>query len=381
MMRNRPTHIIIIPDSFKGTLTAVEVCDITARAIQDLNPETRITKIPMADGGEGTCQAFYCAMGGELISCRTSDPYLVPKDAFYWRKDQTAVVELAAAAGFITDTSRRDPSVTSTYGVGQLIRHAIHNGCKEIILGLGGSSTNDAGLGIAAALGARFIDKDGREFIPTGGSIQWIAHMDLTGLRETVRGVSFQVMCDVDNPLYGPQGAAHVFAPQKGADPAMVEMLDQNLRVFADLIHTELGIDVSSIPGSGAAGGAGAGAVAFLDARLRPGAQIVLEMNRFDDLLKETDLVITGEGSLDVQSLRGKVVVTVADHAKAGLVPVVAVVGNTAGDISPVYEHGVIQVVRTIDHCPDPEHYEKTCRQDLYDAVANWYRGFDTKGA
>ena len=373
MMRNRPNHIIIIPDSFKGTLTAVEVCDITARAIQDLNPEVRITKIPMADGGEGTCQAFYCAMGGELISCQVSGPYLEPKDAIYWRTDQTAVVELAAAAGFIADASRRDPSVTSTYGVGQLILHAIHGGCNQIILGLGGSSTNDAGLGIAAALGARFMDESDREFIPTGGSMARIDHMDLSGLQAAIQGVQFEVMCDVDNPLYGPQGAAHVFAPQKGADPAMVEMLDQNLRAFASLIRNQLGINVSNIPGGGAAGGAGAGAYVFLDARLRPGAQIVLEMNRFDDLLKETDLVITGEGSLDVQSLHGKVVVTVADHAKAGRVPVVAVVGNTAGDISPVYDHGVIQIVRSIDQCPDPEHYEKTCRQDLYNAVAKWW--------
>lgn len=371
------SKIIIIPDSFKGTLTAIECCDIISRAILDQDNNARVTMIPMADGGEGTCQAFHCAMGGEIITCRVSDPYLEPKDAIYWRKDRTAVVELAAAAGFIEDKSRRDPSATSTYGVGQLILHAIKGGCDRIILGLGGSSTNDAGLGIAAALGAKFTDESGREFVPTGGSIQNVARMDLTELRKTIRGIHFDVMCDVDNPLYGPQGAAHIFAPQKGADPAMVDMLDQNLRAFADLIRNELKLDVSSLPGGGAAGGAGAGANAFLGARLRPGAHIVLEMNQFDDLLRETDLVITGEGRLDAQSLHGKVVVTVADHAKAGHVPVVAVVGTTEGDISPVFEHGVSQVIRTIDQCPDPEHYEKTCRQDLYDAVGSWYRDPD----
>ena len=375
MKINRPTNIIIIPDSFKGTLTAIECCDIMARAIQDQDPNARITKIPMADGGEGTCQAFHCAMGGELISCQVSGPYLEPKDAIYWRNDQTAVVELAAAAGFIADAGRRNPSATSTYGVGQLIIHAIRGGCKKIILGLGGSSTNDAGLGIAAALGARFMDESDREFIPTGGSMARIDHMDLSGLREATQGVQFEVMCDVDNPLYGSQGAAYVFAPQKGADPPMVEMLDQNLRAFANLIRNQLGINVSNIPGGGAAGGAGAGAYVFLDARLRPGAQIVLEMNRFDDRLKEADLVITGEGSLDTQSLHGKVVVTVSDHAKAGRVPVVAIVGTTKGDISRIYEHGVIQVVRSIDQCQDPDHYEKTCKQDLYNAVAKWFLG------
>ena len=193
--------------------------------------------------------------------------------------------------------------------------------------------------------------------------------MDLTGLRQRIRGVRFEVMCDVDNPLYGPQGAAFVFAPQKGADEAMVRMLDQNLRIFADLVGQQTGIDVSKLPGGGAAGGAGAGAYAFLSGQLRPGAQIVLDMNRFDELVKTADLVVTGEGRLDEQSLRGKVVMTVADRAKAGHIPVIAVVGSTAGDFTKIYRYGLKKVIRAIDHCKDPGHYERSCREDLYQAA------------
>ncbi len=361
--------VVIVPDSFKGTLSAVEVCGIITRAIRDRCGDVVITEIPMADGGEGTCEAFRHALGGEMVSVQVCDPFLERKDAFYWKKDRTAVVEMAAAAGFIEDATRRDPAVTSTFGVGELIGHAIDAGCDRIVLGLGGSCTNDAGLGMAAALGAVFRDGDGREFIPVGSTLEQICAMDLIRLKERIRNVRIEVMCDVSNPLYGENGAAYVFAPQKGADEEKVRMLDRNLRAFADLIQRTLGVDVSDVAGGGAAGGAGAGAYVLLGAELKPGAQIVLEMNRFRQIAQSADLIITGEGQLDDQSLQGKVVVTVADQAKAAHVPVIAVVGNTKGDITPVYGHGVKQVIRSIDQCRDPEHYQDTCREDLYSAV------------
>ena len=377
-------QIIVIPDSFKGTMSATEVCRIITQAITDTDPRARVTAIPMADGGEGTCDCFLFALGGEKVSCLAANPFMEPRRTWYWKKGDTAVVELAAAAGFIEDPGRRDPEKTTTYGVGELIRHAIGNGCRRIILGLGGSCTNDGGLGIAAALGARFTDEAGREFVPTGGTIDRIRDMDLSRLRETIRGVSFEVMCDVNNPLYGPQGAAYIFAPQKGADEAMVQRLDRNLRVYAELIQKHLGMDVSQIPGAGAAGGAGAGACAFLGAVLRPGAEIVLEMNRFDEKLASCDLVITGEGKLDEQSLRGKVVAVIGEHARGQGVPVIAVVGQMdrglmegdlmEGDLrdgipARIRDRGIIGVIQATSFCADPAHYERTCRQDLYRAA------------
>ena len=364
-------NIIVIPDSFKGTMSAVEVCETITLALKERCPDAVIKAIPMADGGEGTCDAFRYALGGEIVPCKVSDPYLKPKDAYYWKKDDTAVVELAAAAGFIKEEHLRNPSVTSTYGVGELIRHAIESGCKKIILGIGGSCTNDAGLGIAAALGAEFCDADSDTFIPTGCTIENIRSMDLQKPRQLIRDVRIEVMCDVNNPLYGKQGAAYIFGPQKGADMAMVEMLDRNLKAFAVLVRDTLGIDVADVPGAGAAGGAGAGACALLGAELRPGAQIVLEMNRFDELASSADLVITGEGRLDEQSLRGKVIAAVAERAKASAVPVIAVVGTTKGDYSAIHEMGVERVIRTIDYCADPSNYELTCRQDLHDAICD----------
>lgn len=385
-------RIIVIPDSFKGTMTATEVCRIISQAITDANPRASVTAIPMADGGEGTCDCFHFALGGDKVSCLAANPFMEPRRTWYWKKGDTAVVELAAAAGFIADPGKRNPETTTTYGVGELIRHAIGSGCRRIILGLGGSCTNDGGLGMAAALGARFTDEEGRQFIPTGGSIHRIRTMDLSLLRDQIRGVSFEVMCDVNNPLYGPQGAAFVFAPQKGADEAMVQRLDQNLRIYADLIRTQLGMDVSEIPGGGAAGGAGAGACAFLGAALRPGAEIVLEMNRFDEQLAGCDLVFTGEGKLDEQSLRGKVVAVIGDHARRQGVPVVAVVGQVDQDLmegsiaeggtaegalgdgipARIRDRGITGVIRTTSFCADPDHYERTCRQDLYRAVKSF---------
>lgn len=369
----REKHILIMPDSFKGTMTAGEVSQIIGRTIQEKDPQVRITAIPMADGGEGTCDCFLCALGGEIVRRPASGPLFQRKESFYWRKGDTAVVELAAAAGFIEEESERNPEKTTTLGVGELIRSAIEDGARKIVLGLGGSSTNDGGTGMAAALGAGFFDAEGRAFIPTGGSLQRICRIDVTDLCRLTEQVHFDVMCDVDNPLCGPRGAAHVFGPQKGADAAMVKRLDLGLEHLAKLLQRDLGIGVMDLPGGGAAGGAGAGAYAFLGGRLRSGAQIVLEMNRFQEQLDDCDLIITGEGCLDGQSLQGKVVSVIARQAKAAGVPVIAIVGRTGEGWEKAPDLGIGKVVRTNDFCPDPNQYKKSCRQDLAAAVRSLF--------
>ena len=240
---------------------------------------------------------------------------------------------MASAAGLPQVEGRKDPRKTSTYGVGQLIRHAVEHGNQKILLGLGGSCTNDGGCGCAAALGVRFTRADGSSFIPVGGDLDQIAGIDIREASQFLQGVSLTAMCDIDNPLYGPAGAAFVFAPQKGADAQMVAFLDQQLIALSRTIESQLGRSVAAIPGAGAAGGLGAGMVAFLGAELRPGIEAVLDLVNFDSLLTGCDMVFTGEGRLDSQSIRGKVISGVAKHARQQNVPVIAVVGGVTPDV------------------------------------------------
>ena len=236
---------------------------------------------------------------------------------------------------------RKDPSATTTYGVGQLIRHAVENGCREILLGLGGSCTNDGGCGCAAALGVRFFDEEGNAFVPRGESLGRIARMDVSACRELLKDVHITCICDVDNPLYGPAGAAHVFAPQKGADAAMVEMLDGELQALARVLEKELGMDIAHMPGAGAAGGFGGGAVALLGAELRPGIEVALDTVKFDRHVQDADLVITGEGRVESQSVRGKVISGVARRTSAAAVPLIVIAGGIAEGAEEAYHLGV----------------------------------------
>ena len=320
---------IIISDSFKGTLSSREICGIAEECLSRYFPDCELIKIPVADGGEGTVACFYEACGGELISVPVQGPYGEELIAKYLRLPEgQAVIEMASAAGLPLVENRKDPSKTSTYGVGQLIRHAVECGSQKIVLGLGGSCTNDGGCGCAAALGVKFTRADGGAFIPIGGTLDQIAHIDLTDARQLLENVSLTAMCDIDNPLYGPTGAAYVFAPQKGADETMTAFLDQQLTILGGVVETQLNCAVSSLPGAGAAGGFGAGVVAFLGGELRPGIEAVLKLVNFDKLLAGCDLVITGEGRLDSQSIRGKVISGVAKHARHQNVPVIAIVGS-----------------------------------------------------
>ena len=337
---------VVIPDSFKGCLSSGEICGIIAREIRCRDPEARVCALPVADGGEGTVDAFLGALGGKKVAVPCRDPYGRPLTAHYglFPDGKTAVIEMAAAAGLPLVGEDRRVADTTTYGVGQLIAYALKRGAERIILGLGGSATNDGGCGAAAALGVEFLDAEGKAFVPVGGTLRRIAHIRTAGLLPALRQAEVIAMCDIDNPLCGESGAAAVFAPQKGADAATVRMLDEGLAHLAAVIEKDLGRSLLTLPGGGAAGGFGAGSVAFLGARLQMGIEAVLDLTDFDRLAADAYLVITGEGRLDSQSLRGKVVVGVARRARALGVPVVALVGSSETDIAAAYDAGVTAV-------------------------------------
>lgn len=333
---------IIIPDSFKGTLSSMQICDIVSERIRTHFPECETVCIPVADGGEGTADSFLSSVGGRKIYCTVKDPFFRDMQGFYAElPDGTAVVEMAVCAGLPLVGEQRNPMLTTTYGVGQLISQAIENGCRRIIVGLGGSATNDCGAGAAAALGTTFYNAEGESFIPTGGTLCNIARIEKAELPADVEIIA---MCDIENPLYGETGAAYVFAPQKGADSDTVHLLDAGLRHTAECISRDLGIDVHTLPGGGAAGGLGAGMFAFCGAKLQSGIETVLQTVGFDAMLQDADIVFTGEGKLDSQSLGGKAVIGIAGHCKKANVPLVAIVGGAERGLPQVFDTGVSAV-------------------------------------
>lgn len=341
--------VILMPDSFKGTMSSSEICGIMEKAVRAYYPEAEVVPIPVADGGEGSVDAFLAAVGGERVTVPVRGPYMEEMEGYYGLLDggSTAVIEMAACAGLPLVGENRHAEKTTTYGVGQLMAHAAGRGCKKMIVGLGGSATNDFGAGAAAALGVRFLDEAGEEFVPVGENLARVAKIDMSGLLPALRGIEVITMCDIDNPLCGKNGAAHIFGPQKGADPAMVEYLDGQLSAIARTVGRELGRDVADLPGAGAAGGMGGGMVAFLGSRLQMGIETVLDTVGFDRLVSDADLVLSGEGKIDTQSLRGKVVIGVARRCKKHGVPLVALVGDIGDDIENAYEEGVSAVFST----------------------------------
>lgn len=340
--------IVVVPDSFKGSLDSIEICNIARETIIDIFPECEAVTLPVADGGEGTVESFRQAIGGELIDTTVHGPHMETINAKYLRNGDTAIIEMAAAAGLPLVGTNRDPSVTTTFGVGEQVRHAAEHGAKQIILGLGGSSTNDGGCGCAAAVGVKFKDINGKEFVPTGGTLSKIDSIDVSKANDLLKHCNISAMCDINNPMYGAHGAAYVFGPQKGADDKMVVKLDEELKALDNVIVKELKINsVSQVPGSGAAGAMGAGVMAFLGAELKPGIEAVLDVVGFEDKLIGTDLVITGEGKIDSQSLSGKVVIGVSRRAQKMKVPVVALVGDIADDAYGAYDMGVSAIFST----------------------------------
>lgn len=319
---------LVISDSFKGTLSTLEICRIAEGV--DL-PDWQVDALPVADGGEGTVDCFLTGCGGTYIAAAVSDPFGAKIESGYaLLPDGTAVVECAAAAGLTLAAGRLHPLTASTCGVGELMRCALEKDAKRLVLGLGGSCTNDGGCGAAAALGAVFRDRAGRPFVPAGGTLGEIETIDLTGLHPKLREIPLTVMCDIDNPLYGENGAAFVFAPQKGAAPEQVALLDDGLRHLAAVIRRNTGMAVDELSGGGAAGGFGAGCAALLGGQLRSGIETVLDVLDFDRRAADYDLIVTGEGRLDSQSLGGKVVSGVAGHCRKTGVPVAALVGALA---------------------------------------------------
>ncbi|MFI8479754.1 glycerate kinase [Pseudomonas sp. NPDC078700] len=335
--------VVIAPDSFKESLCAAEVAEAIARGWKAVYPEAEIALKPMADGGEGTVDAVLAAAGGERRELQVQGPLGKPVGA-HWGllDDNTAVIEMAAASGLHwVPREQRDARVTSSYGTGELIRAALDAGVERIILGLGGSATNDCGAGLMQALGVRFLDEDDHELAPGGAALISLAQIDLSNLDSRVLNVQFDIAADVDNPLVGPRGASAVFGPQKGATPEHVASLDAALQRMSRVVTSTLGEDFSQVPGVGAAGGLGFAAKAFLKARFRPGVELVAELSGLAAALQGADLAITGEGRLDAQTMHGKTPIGVARLAKAAGVPVVVVAGSLGEGYQRTYAGGV----------------------------------------
>lgn len=322
--------IVIASDSFKGSLSSHEVAQAAMRGVKQVYPACEIVAVNVADGGEGTVEAVVEALGGEIVTITVSDPLGCPVSACYGLAGNTAIIEMAAASGLTLLTAEeRNPWLTSTYGTGEMILDAIRRGCREFFVGIGGSATNDAGTGMLQALGFRFYDVDEHEITNCcGGKLQDIARIDDSEVTAAVRQSRFIVACDVDTPFCGYEGAAYVFAPQKGADAEMVARLDTGMVSFAKVIVKTYGIDVTSMAGAGAAGGMGGGFYAFLNASLKRGVDMVLDAIDFDSIIRGADLVITGEGKIDYQTVKGKTAAGVLARAKAQDIPVVAIAGS-----------------------------------------------------
>jgi len=343
--------IVIAPDSFKESLSALEVASAIEAGFREVFPEAQYIKVPVADGGEGTVQALIDATGGTRRTLAVIGPTGTEIEASYGLTSSTglAVIEMAAASGLeLVPVAQRDPRVTTTYGTGQLIRDALDAGARRFVIGIGGSATNDGGAGMLQALGVRLADSDGQEIGYGGAPLARLARIDLSRLDPRIAECRIDVACDVSNPLVGPTGASAIFGPQKGATPEMVEQLDRSLQRFAEVIQRDLGKDIAGIPGTGAAGGMGAALLAVLDGRLRPGCEVVTDAIDLESILSGADLVITGEGRTDGQTIYGKAPIGVARVAAQCGVPVIGLSGSLTLDSAAVLEHGIEAVFSAV---------------------------------
>jgi len=340
--------IVVAPDSFKGSLTAVEVSDAIEQGIREIFPEAEIVKIPMADGGDGTVQCLVNATGGKILEEKVVSPLGNEVSAHYGilGDEKTAVIEMAAASGLtLVPENKRNPLITTTYGTGQLIKAALDQGCRNMIIGIGGSATNDGGAGMLQALGVKLLDREGEEIGFGGGELKKISRIDINLLDNRLSNAKVLVASDVNNPLCGPKGAARIYGPQKGATPEVIKELDESLAYFAEIIKRDLNKDIKDIPGAGAAGGLGASLMAFLDAELRPGIEIIIEIVKLEQAIKDADLVITGEGKIDSQTIYGKAPIGVAKIAKKYNVPVIAVAAIIGDDADIVHQYGISTLI------------------------------------
>lgn len=367
--------IILVPDSFKGTMSSTKICDIMSDAIHCQYPETQVVSIPVADGGEGSVECFLNAVGGNKVEVNVKGPYFEDMTAYYGiLPDNTAVIEMAACAGLPLVGDNKHAEKTTTYGVGQLMQHAVKSGCKKILMGLGGSATNDGGTGAASAVGIRFLDKDGKEFVPVGDTLKNISSIDMSNMDSSFKNVEITTMCDIDNPLCGINGAAHIFGPQKGATPDIVSYLDQGLEHMSQVIKSDIGKDIKDVAGAGAAGGMGAGMIAFFSSNLCMGIDGVLDTVKFDELISDADLVFSGEGMIDSQSLRGKVVIGVAKRTQKAGVPLIAVVGDVGDNIQGAYNLGVTSIFSINQRAIPFSEAKLRSERDLSETMSNILR-------
>lgn len=367
---------LFAPDSFKGTLSSLQVIQILERAARSHFQDLQVIRVPVADGGEGTIEALVTALGGEYRYEEVTGPLEEMRvKARYGVSGNMAIIEMAQASGLpLLDKEKRNPLLTTTYGTGELIRAALDEGIREFIIGIGGSATNDGGMGMAQALGMAFLDDEGRNVGFGGRYLAKVRRIVPDGLDPRIRESKITVICDVSNPLTGPQGATAVYGPQKGATKEMLMILEEGMKNYAEVIRRLLEIDVDKIPGAGAAGGLGAALAGFLGAVLKPGIDTVMDLIRFDCLLEDVDLVVTGEGRIDGQSVFGKVPVGVARRCKGKNVPVVAISGIMGENAQAVYDYGISSIMTTVNRDMPLEEAMSRAEELLFDAADRMFR-------
>ncbi len=363
--------IVIAPDSYKESLSAIDVAKAIEKGFREIFPDAHYVSVPVADGGEGTVDAMISATQGVKAVATVTGPLGEPVTASWGMSGdgKTAFIEMAEASGLaLVPVEKRNPLVTTSYGTGELILRALDNGVRNIIIGIGGSSTNDGGAGMVQALGAKLTDATGKDVSPGGGSLLSLSNIDISGLDKRLQSCVINVACDVTNPLTGDNGASRIFGPQKGADEATIVELDRNLAHFAQAIKKHLRRDVENAPGAGAAGGMGAALMAFLGADLRSGVEIVTEALNLEEHIHNCSLVVTGEGRMDSQSIRGKVPVGVAAVAKRYRKPVIGIAGSLSCDVAVVHQHGIDAVFSVLNRVGTLDEALKNAFENIYRA-------------
>ncbi len=369
-------NILIAPDSFKETQTSLQAAQAMKTGVLHIFPDAEIHILPVADGGEGTVESLVDGMGGQIVKKTVTGPLGEKVEALYGiLPGNIGVIEMASASGLgLVPPDKRDPLVTTTYGTGELILDAVRKGCRKIIIGIGGSATNDGGTGMARALGYRFLDASGQDIPEGGGALSALDRIEKSGSVDEIKGVTILVACDVRNRLFGPEGASVVYGPQKGASEEDVAVLDRNLVRLAEVVKKDLGCDIAETEGAGAAGGLGFGLMAFCGAELKSGIEIILDLVDFDHYLKDADLVITGEGKIDGQSMYGKVPVGIAGRAKRHGIPVLAIVGGIGEGVDAVYEHGIDAVMGSVNNAMSLSEAMARSHELLVDAASRAMR-------
>lgn len=342
-------NLLFASDSFKGTLSSEKTANLLTKAAKQVFLQCQCTAVPVADGGEGTVDAVLAAMGGCKVTVTVHDPLMRYISASYGKIDENrAIIEMAAASGLpLLAEAERNPSKTTSYGTGELIAAALKDGCRDITIAIGGSATNDGGMGCMSALGVRFLDKNGRELSGAGESLVYVSHIDTSEILPQVKEASFTVICDVTNPLCGKDGATNTYGPQKGGTPKLLAELEAGMCNYRDIIKTEFETDLDRLPGAGAAGGLGGALAVFLHAGMKSGIETVLDLIEFDSRLQGVSLVVTGEGRLDGQSCFGKVVQGIGKRCKKKGIPAIALVGSVGDGAEQILEHGITAVVKT----------------------------------